>query len=48
MATHTIDRLVDANGNEFVFSDSSKAEAGTASPLMDGKASVGNSLKYAR
>ena len=28
--------------------DSSKAEAGTASPLMDGKASVGNSLKYAR
>ena len=24
------------------------AEAGTASPLMDGKASVGNSLKYAR
>ena len=48
MATHTIDRLVDANGNEFVFSDSSKAEAATASPLMDGKASVGNSLKYAR
>ena len=48
METHTIDRLVDANGNEFVFSDSSKAEAGTASPLMDGKASVGNSLKYAR
>ena len=48
MATHTIDRLVDANGNEFVFSDSSKAEAGKASPLMDGKASVGNSLKYAR
>ena len=48
MATHTIDRLVDSNGNEFVFSDSSKAEAGTASPLMDGKASVGNSLKYAR
>lgn len=48
MATHTIDRLVDANGNVFVFSDSSKAEAGTASPLMDGKASVGNSLKYAR
>ena len=48
MATHTIDRLVDANGNEFVFQDSSKAEAGTASPLMDGKASVGNSLKYAR
>ena len=48
MATHTIDRLVDANGNEFVFSDSSKADAGTASPLMDGKASVGNSLKYAR
>ena len=48
MATHTIDRLVDANGNEFVFSDSSKAAAGTASPLMDGKASVGNSLKYAR
>ena len=48
MATHTIDRLVDANGNEFVFSDSSKAEAGTASPIMDGKASVGNSLKYAR
>ena len=48
MATHTIDRLVDANGNEFVFSDSSKAEAGTASPLMDGKESVGNSLKYAR
>lgn len=48
MATHIIDRLVDANGNEFVFSDSSKAEAGTASPLMDGKASVGNSLKYAR
>lgn len=48
MATHTIDRLVDANGDEFVFSDSSKAEAGTASPLMDGKASVGNSLKYAR
>lgn len=48
MATYTIDRLVDANGNEFVFSDSSKAEAGTASPLMDGKASVGNSLKYAR
>lgn len=47
MATHTIDRLVDANGNEFVFSDSSK-EASTASPLMDGKASVGNSLKYAR
>ena len=46
MATHTIDRIVDANGNEFVFSDSSKA--GTASPLMDGKASVGNSLKYAR
>lgn len=28
--------------------DSSKVEAGTASPLMDGKASVGNSLKYAR
>lgn len=28
--------------------DSSKAEAGTASPLMDGNASVGNSLKYAR
>ena len=26
MATHTIDRLVDANGDEFVFSDSSKAE----------------------
>lgn len=48
MATHMIDRIVDANGNEFVFSDSSKAEAGTASPLMDGKASVGNSLKYAR
>ena len=48
MATHTIDRLVDANGNEFVFQDSSKADAGTASPLMDGKASVGNSLKYAR
>lgn len=48
MATHTIDRLIDANGNEFVFSDSSKAAAGTASPLMDGKASVGNSLKYAR
>ena len=48
MATHMIDKLVDANGNEFVFSDSSKAEAGTASPLMDGKASVGNSLKYAR
>ena len=48
MATHTIDRIVDANGNEFVFSDSSKAEAGTESPLMDGKASVGNSLKYAR
>lgn len=48
MATHTIDRIVDSNGNEFVFSDSSKAEAGTASPLMDGKASVGNSLKYAR
>ena len=48
MATHTIDRLVDSNGNEFVFSDSSKAEAATASPLMDGKASVGNSLKYAR
>ena len=48
MATHTIDRLVDANGNEFVFSDSSKAAAGTASPLMDGKASVGNSRKYAR
>ena len=48
MATHTIDRLVDANGDEFVFSDSSKAEAGTASPLMDGNASVGNSLKYAR
>ena len=48
MATHTIDRIVDANGNEFVFSDSSKVEAGTASPLMDGKASVGNSLKYAR
>ena len=48
MATNTIDRLVDANGNEFVFSDSSKAVAGTASPLMDGKASVGNSLKYAR
>lgn len=48
MATHTIDRLVDANGNVFVFSDISKAEAGTASPLMDGKASVGNSLKYAR
>ena len=48
MATYTIDRLVDANGDEFVFSDSSKAEAGTASPLMDGKASVGNSLKYAR
>ena len=48
MATHTIDRLVDANGNEFVFSDSSKAAPGTASPLMDGKASVGNSLKYAR
>ena len=48
MATHTIDRLVDANGNEFLFSDSSKAEAGTASPLMDGTASVGNSLKYAR
>lgn len=48
MATHIIDRIVDANGNEFVFSDSSKAEAGTASPLMDGKASVGNSLKYAR
>ena len=48
MATHTIDRIVDANGNEFVFSDRSKAEAGTASPLMDGKASVGNSLKYAR
>ena len=48
MATHTIDRLVDANGNEFVFSDSSKAAAGTASPLMDGNASVGNSLKYAR
>lgn len=46
MATHTIDRIVDANGDEFVFSDSSKA--GTASPLMDGKASVGNSLKYAR
>lgn len=48
MATHTIDRLIDANGNVFVFSDSSKTEAGTASPLMDGKASVGNSLKYAR
>lgn len=48
MATYTIDRLVDANGNEFVFSDSSKAEAGTASPIMDGEASVGNSLKYAR
>ena len=48
MATHKIDKLVDANGDEFVFSDSSKAEAGTASPLMDGKASVGNSLKYAR
>lgn len=48
MATYTIDRLVDANGNEFVFSDSSKAAAGTASPLMDGNASVGNSLKYAR
>ena len=48
MATHTIDRIVDANGNEFVFSDRSKAEAGTASPLMDGNASVGNSLKYAR
>ena len=48
MATHKIDKLVDANGNVFVFSDSSKAEAGTASPLMDGKASVGNSLKYAR
>lgn len=46
MTTHTIDRIVDANGDEFVFSDSSKA--GTASPLMDGKASVGNSLKYAR
>ena len=29
MATHTIDRIVDANGNEFVFSDSSRAEAGT-------------------
>lgn len=28
--------------------DSSKAEPGTASPLMDGNASVGNSLKYAR
>ena len=26
MATHTIDRLVDANGDVFVFSDSSKAE----------------------
>ena len=48
MATHMIDKLVDANGDEFVFSDRSKAEAGTASPLMDGKASVGNSLKYAR
>lgn len=48
MATHMIDRFVDANGDEFVFSDSSKAAAGTASPLMDGKASVGNSLKYAR
>lgn len=48
MATHTIGKLVDANGDEFAFSDSSKAEAGTASPLMDGKASVGNSLKYAR
>ena len=48
MATHMIDKLVDADGNEFVFSDSAKAEAGTASPLMDGKASVGNSLKYAR
>lgn len=48
MATHTIDRIVDANGNEFVFSDNSKAAAGTASPLMDGNASVGNSLKYAR
>ena len=48
MATHMIDKLVDANGDEFVFSDSAKAEAGTASPLMDGNVSVGNSLKYAR
>ena len=31
-----------------MIADISKAEAGTASPLMDGKASVGNSLKYAR
>lgn len=31
MATHTIDRLVDANGNEFVFTDISKAEAGLRS-----------------
>ena len=26
METHTIDRIIDANGNEFVFSDSSKAD----------------------
>lgn len=37
-----------AEGVESTLSKSIADKAGTASPLMDGKASVGNSLKYAR
>ena len=37
-----------AEGAERALSESIADKAGTASPLMDGKASVGNSLKYAR
>jgi len=44
MATHTIDRLVDANGDEFVFSDSSKADkvSGATSGNFAGLDSNGN------
>lgn len=41
----TVDKTTGADGHDIY---TIKAEAGTASPLMDGKASVGNSIKYAR
>ncbi len=48
MATQIVSKFVAPNGDEYIFSDSSKAEPGTASPLMDATASTGISTKYAR